>query len=74
VEAVEFLSADRANPNAPSALNIEAPAGTELIVRTVEAIDSRNAAPDQIFSAIVEQRVTDASGPRDYSPRGRAPS
>jgi hypothetical protein len=36
--------------------------GTELVVRTVETIDSRNAGANQTFSALVEQQVTDASG------------
>jgi hypothetical protein len=71
VEAVEFASADRANPRTAngrrseargSARTIEAPSGTELVVRTVERIDSKTAGPDQVFSAIVEQPVTDASG------------
>lgn len=62
VEAVEFVSADRDNPRAVSDRRLEVPAGTELIVRTVETIDSRNAGADQIFSAIVEHQVTDASG------------
>ena len=31
-------------------------------MRTVETIDSKISGPDQIFSAIVEQAVTDASG------------
>jgi len=61
-EAVEFLSADRDNPRAVSDRRLEVPAGTELVVRTVETIDSRNAGADQIFSAIVEHQVTDASG------------
>jgi hypothetical protein len=62
VEALEFLSADRANPRAVSDRKLEAPAGTELVVRTVERIDSRNGGADQTFSAIVEQEVTNASG------------
>jgi len=62
VEALEFLSAERTNPRAVSGRRLEAPAGTELVVRTVETIDSRNAGADQTFSAIVEQEVTDASG------------
>ena len=62
VEALEFVSADRANPRAVSARRLEAPAGTELVVRTVERIDSRNGGADQTFSAIVEQEVTNASG------------
>jgi hypothetical protein len=62
VEALEFLSAERANPHAVSGRRLEAPAGTELVVRTVERIDSRNVGADQTFSAIVEQAVTNDSG------------
>jgi hypothetical protein len=62
VEAVEFVSAERANPKAVKSGRLEAPAGTELVVRTVETIDSRNVAADQVFSTIVEQEVKDASG------------
>ena len=62
VEAVEFISADRANPRATNGRDLEAPAGTELVVRTVETIDSRNAGADQTFSGTVEQDVTNASG------------
>jgi len=57
VEALEFLSAERANPNAVGSHRVEARAGTELVVRTVEMIDSRNSVADQVFSAIVEQDV-----------------
>jgi len=59
VQGLEFISADRTNPRAMSGRRLEAPAGTELVVRTVETIDSRNAGADQIFSAIVERDVTD---------------
>jgi hypothetical protein len=62
VEALEFLSAERANPRAVSGRRVEAPAGTDVVVRTVETIDSRNAGPDQTFSAIVEQEVTNELG------------
>jgi len=62
VEALEFLSAERANPKAVKGGRLEAPAGTELVVRTVETIDSRNVGADQAFSAIVEKDVKDASG------------
>ncbi len=62
VQSLEFLSAERANPRAVSGRNLEAPAGTELVVRTVETIDSRNSGAEQIFSGIVEQAVTNASG------------
>ncbi len=43
-------------------VGIDAPAGTELVVRTVEMIDSRNVALGQTFAAIIEQNVTDAAG------------
>jgi hypothetical protein len=62
VAAVEFLSAERLNVRAVDSRNLEAPAGTELVVRTVETIDSRNVGSDQAFSAIVEQEVTNPSG------------
>lgn len=41
---------------------LEAPAGTELVVRTTELIDSKTAKPEQTFGAIFEQSLTDASG------------
>jgi len=62
VESLQFISADRANPRAANGRRLEAPAGTELVVRTVETIDSKTAGPDQIFSGIIEQQVTDANG------------
>jgi hypothetical protein len=62
VEAVEFVSAERANPRAVNGRSLIAPAGTELVVRTVEMIDSRNVGADQTFSAIFEREVVDASG------------
>jgi hypothetical protein len=62
VNSLEFVSADRDNPRAARERRLEAPAGTELVVRTVDTIDSKHSGPDQIFSAIVEQAVTDASG------------
>ena len=78
VESLQFFSADRMNPgsngngrnnNDNDPYNnfngygvLEAPAGTEIVVRTVELIDSRSAGVDQTFSSLVEQDVTDASG------------
>jgi hypothetical protein len=62
VASLEFVSPDRSNPRAVSARNLELPAGTELVVRTVNAIDSRHSSPDQSFSAIVEREVSDAPG------------
>jgi hypothetical protein len=61
VEALEFVSAERANPRAISDRRLETPAGTQLVVRTVETIDSRNAGANQLFSAIVEEDVRGAS-------------
>ena len=62
VEALEFVSAERANPRAVNGRRLDAPAGTELDVRTVEMIDSRKRGADQHFSAIVELDVTNADG------------
>lgn len=62
VDSLEFFSADRENPRAVSARRLEAPAGTELVVRTVETIDSRHMGANQSFAAIVEHQVSDASG------------
>jgi hypothetical protein len=62
VEALEFVSAERTNVRATSGRSLEAPAGTALVVRTVETIDSRNAGADQTFSALVERQVTNAAG------------
>ena len=62
VASLEFFSADRANPRAASARRLEVPAGTELMVRTIETIDSRNSGADQSFSGLVEQSVSDQSG------------
>ena len=59
VEALEFVSAERANPRAvTNGRRLDAPAGTQLVVRTVEMIDSRKGGADQNFSAIVEEDVT----------------
>ena len=63
VQSVEFLSPERANARAARGRQqLEVPAGTELVVRTVETIDSQNSRPDQVFSAIVEEDVHDGSG------------
>ena len=62
VNSLEFFSADRDNPRAAKVRSLEAPAGTELVVRTVETIDSRHAGVDQSFAAIVEHQVSDSSG------------
>jgi hypothetical protein len=51
VEALELLSAERANPRVVSGRSLEAPAGTELVVRTVETIDPRE----------LGQRMTDSA-------------
>jgi len=62
VQLVEFVSDERVNPEATISREFAAPAGTELVVRTVKAIDSREARTDQTFAAIVEQDVTDSAG------------
>jgi len=62
IASIEFVSAERANPRAVSNRSLEAPSGTELVVRTVEVIDSRSSAVDQTFAAIVERAVTNAAG------------
>jgi hypothetical protein len=62
VNSLEFFSADRVNPRAVNARRLEAPAGTELVVRTIETIDSRHMGADQSFAAIVEHQISDASG------------
>lgn len=62
VASLEFISADRANPRAVNGRRLEAPAGTELVVRTIETIDSRNSGADQTFSALVERAVSDETG------------
>jgi len=62
VESLQFLSAERVNPRAVNSRRLQAPAGAELVVRTVETIDSRTAGANQVFSGIVEQAVTDESG------------
>jgi hypothetical protein len=59
---LEFFSADRTNPRAASGRRLDAPAGTELVVRTIETIDSRNFGADQTFSALVERAVSDETG------------
>jgi hypothetical protein len=62
VEAVEFSPSVHEPPLDANHRGVEVPAGTELVVRTVEAIDSGNASVDQTFSAVVEQEMRDASG------------
>ena len=62
VESLAFIAAGGENPREVSGRRLEAPAGTELVVRTVETIDSKTAGENQIFSGIIEQEVTDAAG------------
>ena len=62
VDSLEFFSTDRENRRAVNARRLEAPAGTELVVRTVETIDSRRVGADQLFAAIVEHEISDTSG------------
>ena len=63
VEALEFQPAERSErPRAISERNLVIPAGTELLVRTVESIDSRRDDVDQHFTALVEEEVTNVFG------------
>lgn len=58
-------SQDRQNRSGQSSSNnrrIDAPAGTELAVRTVETIDSDHVAPGQSYAALVEEGVRDDAG------------
>ena len=72
VSALEFLSAEQARPRGVDNRRFDVPAGTELTLRTVEAIDSRNAGPEQTFPAIVEQAVADRAGRVIIPERSRA--
>lgn len=69
VEAVEFLTAERAVTRAASGRSLVMPAGTEIAVRTVETVDSRDARANQTFAALVEQDVESESG-RVIVPKG----
>lgn len=65
VDGIEFGALDRDERDdrrAPIGRRLEAPAGSELQIRTTERIDSRDAAEDSTFSGLVERAVTDASG------------
>lgn len=62
VESLQFDSPVPAPALAAARRAIEVPAGTELVVRTTETVDSQQARPDQTFMAIFEQGVTNAAG------------
>ncbi|HUZ03450.1 MAG TPA: hypothetical protein VNE16_11770 [Vicinamibacterales bacterium] len=62
VAALEFASPAQVDRRGPRSSRLEVPAGTELVVRTTEAIDSRNAPPDRTFRAVVERDVRSRSG------------
>ena len=62
VRAVEFLTLEGATARAPYAGGLAVPAGTELVVRTTEPIDSQNARTNQTFAALIEQRVENGTG------------
>ena len=53
---------EAAPPPAPAPREIVIPSGTQLSVRTNEAIDSKTASPGQTFSAVVSQAVRDDNG------------
>ncbi len=62
VDALEFPTPERSIPRAANGRGLVVPAGTELVVRTVETIDSRDARTNQTFAALVEQEVENTSG------------
>jgi hypothetical protein len=62
VDALEFPTAERAIHRSPGGHGLVVPAGTELVVRTVETIDSRDARTNQTFAALVEQEIENTSG------------
>jgi len=45
IDSLEFFSADRENPRAAKTRGFEPPAGTEVVVRTVETSHSKNSGP-----------------------------
>jgi hypothetical protein len=49
-------------PPAPAPREIVIPSGTQISVRTNEAIDSKTASPGQTFSAVISQSVKDEDG------------
>ncbi len=69
VQNVELTSTRQARYNAPSSRGASnndhqpelLPAGTQLVILTNEAIDSKTAASNQLFSAQVDQDVIDSS-------------
>lgn len=62
VESLRFDSIAPPTRRADASRSFEVPAGTELVVRTTESVDSRYATPSQTFAAIFEQGATDAAG------------
>ncbi len=62
VEALEFFSAERANPRAVSGQSSRRRPGPSSSCARWKRSTRETPAPDQAFSAIVEQDVTDASG------------
>ena len=62
VDALEFVTPERASARAAGGRGLVVPAGTELVVRTTEIIDSRDARTNQTFAALVEQDVENGSG------------
>jgi len=62
VRSVEFLTLEGASTRASNASGLAVPAGTELVVRTVDAIDSQTARTNQTFAALIERSVEDGAG------------
>jgi hypothetical protein len=69
IQSLEFNPTGRASQTAKSTAKAAGeadakiiPTGTEIKVRTNEAIDSKTALPGQKFSAVIEQNVVDSAG------------
>jgi hypothetical protein len=60
--------ADTAAPE-PGDMGITLPAGTNLVVRTIDGIDSQNTRPGQTFAGSLDEPVLDANG-QQLIPRG----
>ena len=59
VNSLEFFSADRDNPRAAKARRLEAPAGTELVVRTAETKDATSRSlPRSVLRFLQDKPVT----------------
>ncbi|MBA3913245.1 MAG: hypothetical protein H0X25_05195 [Acidobacteriales bacterium] len=62
IASVTLTDATPAMGPTPQAGDKTVPAGTEVPVRTNEAIDSQNATPGQVYSAVITEDVFDVGG------------